>query len=274
MTNFVDNGNWMLPPYQEMHHGQYLQSPNGRYRLVFQEDSNLVLYEGQNALWVADYSTPYSSGHKLYHNETDRVLIEIGRLSLYDYIRDRYWFGGSSTIDASDYDKVYGVLQDDGNVVVILFKPLFRSDPALSAVPDARGIVTITPNARLEQGRVYKAGDKSFVFQGDGNLVIYDASMRPMWNTGTQNQGADEAVMQEDGNFVIYNTKAAKPLWNSGTAGNSGAYAMVTDNGCFSVMTQAPIWARFGYTPTYRPTGKPDPNRIILGPFQVINWAF
>ncbi|HAC66489.1 MAG TPA: bacteriocin [Pseudomonas sp.] len=274
MVEFVDNGNWMLPPGYEMHHGQYLQSPNGRYRLIFQEDSNFVMYEGQTVVWVADLNTPASSQYKIYGNKTNRVVIEDGRLSVWDYNRDRRWYTAPTPVTAEQYDKVYAVLQDDSNFVCVLFTPLFRSDPALAMVPDARGIVSFMAGARLEQGKSYRAGDKTLIFQSDGNLVVYNGAMQALWNTGTPGSGADIAVMQEDGNFVLYNSKTGAAVWNAGTVGHPGAYAMLTDNGCFSVVTQAPIWARFGYKPTAIPIGKPDPKRIILGPFQVINWAF
>jgi len=54
--------------------------------------------------------------------------------------------------------------------------------------------------------------------QGDGNLVIYDTSNKPLWSSGTAGRGVSKFIMQEDGNLVIYDRNGA-PSWSSGTAG-------------------------------------------------------
>lgn len=271
---FADNGNAMLPPFQVMSVGQYLQSPNGQYRLVFQSDANLALYQGDQAIWAANEDVPYSQTIKLNTGRGASSAYNRGTLEVTDYMRKRQWNASPSTYPAEDRYRVYCVLQDDGNIVLTVFKPLWQSDAGRAVVPDARGIVSFAPGTRLDQGREYHAGDKRIVFQGDGNLVVYDANSAPVWNSGTQNQGGDEAVMQPDGNFVIYNSKEGRPLWNSQTAGNPNAYAMLTDNGCFSVLTQEPIWARFGFTPTIQ-RGKPrSKGGISLSTPQIVIWTF
>ena len=273
-TPFADNGNAMLPPFQVMSAGQYLQSPNGQYKLIFQEDANLVLYQGGQALWVADENAAYSQTTSLNTNKGTSSAYNRGTLEVMDYIRKRRWNASPSTYPADDRYRVYCVLQDDGNIVLTIFKPLWQSDANLAVVPDARGILSFAPGTQLEQGRQYKAGDKTFVFQGDGNLVVYSGNMTPLWNSGTYNQGADQAVMQEDGNFVIYNSKEGKALWNTQTAGHQNAYAMVTDDGCFSVLTQTPIWARFGFTPTIDPGKKRTKPGMSFSTPQIVIWTF
>ncbi|WKV97459.1 hypothetical protein PYV50_02345 [Pseudomonas sp. H22_DOA] len=58
--------------------------------------------------------------------------------------------------------------------------------------------------------------------------------------------------MQEDGNFVIYGQDNT-PLWFTGTAGKPGAMAKIQANGSFSIISEKPVWARFGFTPTILP---------------------
>jgi len=54
------------------------------------------------------------------------------------------------------------------------------------------------------------------IMQGDGNLVLYNATGQPLWNAGTGGNSGAWAVMQSDGNFVVYSASKA-PLWNAGT---------------------------------------------------------
>ena len=69
----------------------------------------------------------------------------------------------------------------------------------------ARSPLWSTGTAGTSPGRV--------VMQGDGNLVIYDASGAPVWASNTPGNGAARAVVQDDGNFVVYDS-AWQPLWN------------------------------------------------------------
>ena len=49
------------------------------------------------------------------------------------------------------------------------------------------------------------------IMQGDGNLVLYGNTMKPMWNAAS-NGPADKAIMQNDGNFVVYKPNM-EPVW-------------------------------------------------------------
>jgi hypothetical protein len=59
--------------------------------------------------------------------------------------------------------------------------------------------------------------------------VLYDQN-RAIWSTGTwgQNCGANQcfALFQGDGNLVVYN--GSTPLWNSGTWGNPAAQLLLS----------------------------------------------
>lgn len=56
----------------------------------------------------------------------------------------------------------------------------------------------------------------NFVFQNDGHLVMYSRAGVPVWYSNTANKGGEYLTFQDDRNFVIYN-KANKPIWNTGT---------------------------------------------------------
>jgi len=75
----------------------------------------------------------------------------------------------------------------------------------------------------FSRGREFQHGEEcvitigKVVFQGDGNLVIYNHVNQAKWNSGTAGTG-DRLVFQGDGNLVIYNS-AGRALWNTRTAG-------------------------------------------------------
>jgi hypothetical protein len=58
----------------------------------------------------------------------------------------------------------------------------------------------------------------SLIYQTDGNLVLYQAGVGAIWNTGTWGTATGEAALQADGNFVVYRADGV-PLWYSGTGG-------------------------------------------------------
>ncbi len=64
--------------------------------------------------------------------------------------------------------------------------------------------------------------------QNDGNLVFYSANRTPLWSTDSwnhpeSNDGDEKYVfLQDDGNFVVYDSdafSAADPMWATGTCG-------------------------------------------------------
>jgi hypothetical protein len=87
-------------------------------------------------------------------------------------------------------------------------------------------------------GRRYR-----FIYQGDGNLVLYDGG-RPIWASGTAGRMAGVCIMQGDGNLVIY-TPGGHPGWASNTAGHAGARLIAQDDGNTVIYLPSgqPIWA-------------------------------
>jgi hypothetical protein len=51
--------------------------------------------------------------------------------------------------------------------------------------------------------------------QGDGNLVVYNRSGNPVWDSGTFSAGSF-LVVQNDGNVVIYSA-SGEPQWSTDT---------------------------------------------------------
>jgi hypothetical protein len=94
------------------------------------------------------------------------------------------------------------------------------------------GADTLSPDQSLSPGHAVESGDGRFSldYQGDGNLVLYQEGVGPIWASGTGGTSAGQAYMQADGNFVIYDG-GGTPIWHTGTSGNSGAFLRVQNDG-------------------------------------------
>ena len=87
---------------------------------------------------------------------------------------------------------------------------------------------TFAPDAKVEN----PAG--RFIFQSDGNVVLYDKQNKAVWSSGSIAQWYDgngkEIKMQADGNLVVIVanwTGETKEFWNSNTKGNAEAVLQV-----------------------------------------------
>ncbi|MBK5527030.1 hypothetical protein ACIOWE_13935 [Pseudomonas sp. NPDC087598] len=118
-TPFQASGSSVLPPNQTMSPGQYLQSENGRFRLILQSDGNLVIKEGETVIWIADSNQPYSATlHPKKMRETLQFVISNNGF-LYDPSRRRLWIAeGTHSLDKSLWYNTFMSIQDDGNLVI------------------------------------------------------------------------------------------------------------------------------------------------------------
>ncbi len=268
-TPFNGSGTSILPAYQTMTAGQFLLSPNGRFRLTLQADGNLVLQDNGAVVWVADDKQPYSSTLPLRYNVPPQFYVQYGAF-LDDPIRSRTWITNNSTFTSDDqWNRTYLSLQDDGNIVLLDSLAIWNGTPSIPMVPGANSSVIFSGPTELTQGVSYVAGDGFLIFQGDGNVVNYGPNGTVRWASYTQNKGAVKAVFQADGNFVIYAANN-QPLWNSGTAGNPTAVLRLQPNGGLAVVKDTPVWARFGFQPTYRPIRVFDANSFKT--FDIWTW--
>ncbi|MBN6771834.1 hypothetical protein JRG42_02790 [Pseudomonas granadensis] len=118
-TPFQASGSPVLPPNQTMTVGQYLQSENGRFRLLLQSDGNLVIKDGEAVIWIADSNQAYS---KTLHQKRMREPLQFvisNNGFLYDPSRRRLWIAeGNHSTDKSLWYNAHLILQDDGNLVI------------------------------------------------------------------------------------------------------------------------------------------------------------
>ena len=119
---------------------------------------------------------------------------------------------------------------------------------------------TLLPNQSLTPGGVLIStdGKHHLVFQGDGNVVIYNAENKATWATNTVNGTGDTGtstlfVMQGDGNLVLYGEVLEGPpvgkpkqppvlvrtvRWNSQTANHPGAFLVMQSDGNLVIYDQ------------------------------------
>ncbi|WP_068497020.1 lectin [Paenibacillus kribbensis] len=92
-----------LLPGQMLLKGQSLQSANGAYTLILQEDGNLVLYSRGIALWSSK-----TNGRAVNY----AVMQTDGNFVIYGY-PNPIW-----ATDTNGWGNAFLVVQDDGNVVI------------------------------------------------------------------------------------------------------------------------------------------------------------
>ncbi|AFZ11546.1 Curculin domain protein (mannose-binding) lectin [Crinalium epipsammum PCC 9333] len=87
-----------------------------------------------------------------------------------------------------------------------------------------------TSNLNFNRGQQWVTSTNyKFIFQGDGNLVLYNPQGKAIWATGTDNTGADIFSVQADGNVVLYDR--GKPVWATDTSGRPGAFLAIQTDG-------------------------------------------
>lgn len=90
------------------------------------------------------------------------------------------------------------------------------------------------------------SGQYWFVYQGDGNLVLYDGTA-PLWSSATHGSSPGRTMLQSDGNLVVYDADGA-PVWHARTHDNPGAWLRVQDAGRVVVCsaTGSRLWSTDG----------------------------
>ncbi|BDI05278.1 hypothetical protein [Sphaerotilus microaerophilus] len=234
-----------MQPGETLAKDQPIHSANGRYEFVFQSDGNLVLYKiysthPRRALWASGTN---GRGAVVCIMQGD------GNLVIYDSDAHALWSSGTYNHAGSHL-----TVQDDGNVVI--YQPnnaaVWATNTVQIAVPSgppAHGD-TMNPGEILPIDHPIKSpnGRYSFVFQGDGNLVLYKSypthPTKALWSSKTNGKTADVCIMQGDGNLVLYDPDG-HPMWSSGTYNHAGSHLTVQDDGNVVIYqpNNAAVWA-------------------------------
>jgi hypothetical protein len=111
-----------------------------------------------------------------------------------------------------------------------------------------RSLTPFTPRVLFpEEAITSDNGAYRLLYQGDGNLVLYDMVQRiPVWQTGTSGTSAGRAELQDSGNFVVIDAGGVV-RWETRTGNNPGATLSLRNDGNLLVLAGdgRVLWDRF-----------------------------
>jgi len=182
----------------------------GPYRVVNQNDGNLVLYDSQDTPTWSSGTCGKATGATRLEMQTD------GNLVLYDAKRKPHWASNTCTeVKADKYhgkDRVaYMNRMYDGQTITSLkgeFKAVVQGDG---------NFVVYQGTKPLWSSKTEKRGSGcSLEIHEDNNVVLYDAKRNKIWATQTADKGKSPVhlIQQDDGNLVLYDDDG-KALWAS-----------------------------------------------------------
>ncbi|HMS31035.1 MAG TPA: hypothetical protein PJ984_01430 [Candidatus Saccharibacteria bacterium] len=213
--------NSRLDPGMTLNIGSYLLSSDRQSLLYLQKDGNLVIYSNFMPTWSTNTS---GSG------ATKLVMQHDGNLVLYTASMKPVWASGTDGNPGT-----YFVIQTDGNLVLYRTSGLPAWVSYTIGNPDGLSYINThlrTGLSALQPGQWLGSADRQYqlIMQHDGNLVLYTASMKPVWASGTDGNPGAFALMQPDGNFVVYSGKLT-PLWSTRTYGSQSNAIYVQQDG-------------------------------------------
>lgn len=223
--------------------GDFVKSPDGRYTLVMQGDGNLVLYSADAApIWNSGTAGRPNS-YAVMQNDGNLVVYTAGNSPIW---WSATWGNGASTL----------IVQNDGNLVIYRNSDNAFTWATLSQFNNYQ--VNTNLGTQISSGTTIHAGEYlrspdwryTLVMQEDGNLVVYYVDRyTPIWNSRTWNNSGAYAVLQNDGNFVVYNS-AARPLWNTFTYTQGASVIKMQSDGNLVTYRNSDngfTWNSFGY---------------------------
>jgi hypothetical protein len=207
---------------QSLAPGQFLQSQNGSFQLVYQADGNLVVYRIANGqpIWESK-SEIAPPGVAIMQSDGNFVLCKAAGA-------DPYWATGTNRPGS------LLKLVDDGTVVV-------NDDTGDTVWSSGRlypGQLQVGGSLRPGETLSSPTGEYTLVYQNDGNLVLYrSADGFAVWDTKTTGKATGFVLMQWDGNFVVYGPGGDEAWWASGS-NSCGSAVVVQDDGSLAVVVQ------------------------------------
>ncbi len=202
--------------------GQYLQSPDGHFRLTMGAGGSL--YES-----VTGIRTTWSTGTSKYTGA--RAFMQVnGNLVIYDPSNTAVWSSNSPSAGCPRL-----VLQNDGNLVIY--------GDTTAAWSNGSRVNKMLKGDVLKSGwSIYSVSPEEYRMEmfADGNLALLDGSGNELWSTKTYGHPGAYASMQTDGNLVVYD-KTGHALWSSATNGHPGAYLEMLGDGNIDIIDSGTV---------------------------------
>lgn len=232
----------------ELYPDESLLSTNGKYRLLFQFDGNLVIYanDGREAIWSAGSDGVCSSngGGGVAQLRRDGNLVVYCKNGAFS------WQSGGYYVE--DYPYILNI-DNNGNVATKTFfgYTTWQTDSYVNALWSAPNGVMLSDES-ISVRDPYWGTKLTLIMQMDSNLVLYNDG-QPHWSTGTDvicgGNGA-KAILQTDGNFVVYCSHGTVAWASNSAVGDSrGPFklSILSGNGNIVIREQNgnTIWSRF-----------------------------
>jgi hypothetical protein len=197
--------------------GQYLQSPDGHFRVTMGAGGNLVeSVTGGRSIW--------STGTAKYAGA--RAFMQVnGNLVIYDPSNSAVWSSNSPSAGCPRL-----VLQNDGNLVIY-------GNTAAAWSAASRDNQMLKGDVLKSGWSIYSVSPEAYRMEmfADGNLALLDGSGNELWSTKTYGHAGAYASMQTDGNLVVYD-KSGHVLWSSATNGHPGAHLDMLGDGNIDII--------------------------------------
>jgi hypothetical protein len=196
-----------MSPGSAIGSGDKLQSPDGHYVLIMQNDGNLVDYSWPRPLWASNTGN---------HPGSSLAMQGDGNLVIYAPGGIPIWASNTA-----GHPGAYFEVQNDANMII---RAANGAVLWASSAVDTR----IDGGQRLNPGWQFQSPDRNYtmIMQGDGNLVLYNRT-NAIWTTGTNRPGS-EVEMQGDGNLVIY-APGHVAVWSTSTFKSNSALVAQND---------------------------------------------
>ncbi len=254
----------------------YLQSENGKIRLVMQQDGNLVLYRTEDmvAIWATNTN---GSGAESAHFLFD------GNFVLYNQMHDVKW----ATNTAGHANAVL-ILQNDGNMVMYDGDaPIWATNTAgyqrhLNGQTSTTTTVTTTTVLENSHDQNWKEKERKEREWKERERREHDGREHEKRNRDNDRLNAGTRIirgqsipsvdhkiklsLENNGELALIVVATNEILWSAMTMGSDAAYAIMQDDGNLVVYnnSQKPLWASntYGHGGAYL-TLQADGNMVI-----------
>jgi len=196
-----------------------ITSQNGQFFAIMQADSNFVVYTASGKPLWASNTTGTGATFVVVQGDNNVVL--------YDGVSSPKW---ASNTSGRGSGAVRLVMQNDGNLVLYDggSQALWASNSNTSTSeqkPQTKN--SLKEDERLNHGEQLTSTNGKYraLMQNDGNFVLYGS--RALWASNSTGTGASFVILQRDHNVVVYDSFSS-PKWASNTNGRgSGSTVLV-----------------------------------------------
>jgi outer membrane protein assembly factor BamB len=211
-----------------------IQSPNGEYRLTFQNNGNLVEYGPGGVVVFASNTADVSWVMRDATFESD------GNFVIYNHWGHPVWSTGTKGNPGAVL-----TLNDSGTLQILQAgtgKVLWTQSWHVTM---SGGVTTATSPHKLSKGQWIQSpnGKYKLTMQADGNLAVTGPGGETIFTSDTAKRG-QYATLQADGNLVVYGERGGA-VWSTGTHGNPGAVLTLNDSGTLHISqpgTDTALW--------------------------------